>query len=122
MSAAGGAAWASEESHPCAAIVDDAKRLACYDKAFGAPDAPVNEAARRDEKSNYNFSSVVTGLERRGDRFVVTLDNGQVWSQTETNTRIDLRVGNPVTIRRGALGSYLMSDGEGLATRVKRLR
>jgi hypothetical protein len=114
-------AWAADESHPCAPIVDDARRLACYDEAFGTPDSPANDAARR-EQSNYSFSALVSGLERSGDRFVATLDNGQVWSQTETNTRIDVRVGDTVTIRRGALGSYLLSDGEGLATRVKRLR
>jgi hypothetical protein len=121
--AAGGvAALAAEQSHPCATILDDASRLACYDTAFGAPDSPRNDAARREEKSNFSFSAVVSGLERRGDRFVATLDNGQVWSQTETNTRIDIRVGDTVTIRRGALGSYLLSDGGGLATRVKRQR
>lgn len=119
--AGGGPAWPSDEGHPCAAIADDARRLACYDEAFGAPDSPANDAARREE-SSYSFSAVVSGLARRGDRFVATLDNGQVWSQTETNTRIDVRVGDTVSIRRGALGSYLLSDGEGLATRVKRLR
>lgn len=116
------AAWTGDEGHRCAIIVDDARRLACYDEAFGAPDSPANDEARREEASNFSFSAVVSGLERRGERFVATLDNGQVWSQAETNTRIDIRVGDTVTIRRGALGSYLLSDGEGLATRVKRVR
>jgi hypothetical protein len=113
---------ASEGSHPCASIVDDADRLECYDAAFGAPSTPANGAEKTRDKPAFSFTAVIGGLERRGGRFVATLDNGQVWSQTETNTRIEVRVGDSVTIRRGALGSYLLSNAAGLATRVKRLR
>lgn len=113
---------AAEETHSCAAIFDDARRLACYDKAFGAPEAPANSAARDKGEASFSFSAVVTAVEIRRDRFVASLDNGQVWAQAETNTRIAIRVGDTVTVRRGALGSYLLSNGQGLSTRIKRQR
>jgi hypothetical protein len=113
----------AEDPHPCASIRDDADRLGCYDKAFGSPAAtptgPTGPAGGRE----FSFSAVVTALERRGDeRFLATLDNGQVWLQVETNTRAEVRVGDTVTVRRGALGSYLLSTSAGIGTRVKRLR
>ena len=37
------------------------------------------------------------------DRYVITLDNGQVWTQSETNTRQILAPGDTVTIKRAAL-------------------
>ena len=66
---------------------------------------------------------MVRGVEiRRDGMFQVTLDNEQIWTQTELNSRIDLRVGATVTIRRGALGSYLLSNSAGISTRVRRQR
>jgi hypothetical protein len=40
--------------------------------------------------------------------FIVTLENGQIWRQvnTDTNTRVRFKVGAEVTIKPGALGSY----------------
>ena len=124
---------AAEPGHACASITDDGARLACYDREFGSPYLPSNGAppdgqpatrsAPADVKKEFSFSAFVTGIERRRDgMFVVTLDNAQAWSQTEINTRIEIRAGDSVRIRRGALGSYLLSTGEGLATRVKRVR
>ena len=56
-------------------------------------------------------------------RWVVTLDNGQVWEQRETtaaNRRP--RPGDSVTIEQGSFGSYLMiTTGRG-SSRVKRIR
>lgn len=56
------------------------------------------------------------------DRYVITLDNGQVWMQSETNTRQILSPGDTVTIKRAALGSYKLSGPRSVYWRVRRLR
>ena len=39
---------------------------------------------------------------------IITLDNGQVWRQTDS-VRLKLVEGQSVTIKRGALGSFFIS-------------
>ena len=125
-------ARAQDPAQVCAEILDDAERLSCYDRRFGSPHSPSKSASgdpgdenslARQAKKDFSFSSTVTAIELRGDgKFVVTLANEQVWAQTELNSRIDVRVGAKVRIRRAALGSYLLSNEAGIATRVRRVR
>jgi hypothetical protein len=68
------------------------------------------------------ISATVTDLHQGpGGRFVVYLDNGQVWRQIETATFAPPRKGERVTIRRAAFGSYML-ETENLATHVSRVR
>ena len=122
---------AADAAHPCASITDDAHRLACYDRHFGQPQGHSNGAlpgaSPRGEDGaaakNFSVTATVTALERRRDGlFVATLDNGQVWSQSEVDSRAEVRVGDTVTVRRGTLGSYLLVTAAGIGTRVKRVR
>jgi hypothetical protein len=124
---------AGEPPHPCASLGNDDERLACYDRAFGKPPQPSNGASpgpepglgdqSPSEKKSARITATVTAFERRRDGlFVVTLDNGQVWSQTELDSRAEVRVGDTVKLRRGALGSYLLSTSAGIGTRVRRVR
>ena len=53
---------------------------------------------------------------------MVTLDNAQVWAQSEINSQADVEIGDSVTVRRGALGSYLLVTKAGIGTRVKRVK
>lgn len=127
-----GSASAEDAARACALIHDDTSRLACYDQRFGSPVVPSKSAAADDArdtppatgaKKDSSFHAAVTGIESRGDgKFVFSLGNGQVWAQTELNTRIVVRVGDTVRIRAGALGSFLLSNEAGIATRVRRLR
>lgn len=57
----------------------------------------------------------------RGE-FVVTLDNGQVWTQKRKESIGPLKVGDTVTIRAAALGSYRMTASTSRATRVQRTK
>jgi hypothetical protein len=41
------------------------------------------------------------------DRFRLTLENGQIWSQTEPTPRQRFYPGDTITIRKAALGSYM---------------
>ena len=122
---------AAGAAHPCASITRDVERLACYDRHFGQPQghtngAPPDANARAEApatEKNSNITATVTDFERRRDGlFVATLDNGQVWSQSELDSRAELRVGDTVTVRRGALGSHLLITPAGIGTRVKRVR
>jgi hypothetical protein len=53
---------------------------------------------------------------------VITLENGQVWRQVELDTRFSVHVGDSITVSRGASGSYFMSLGKHINTRVSRIR
>jgi hypothetical protein len=61
------------------------------------------------------------GYQANGE-FIVTLDNGQVWEQSEMDTLAQVRAGDAVVIRRGVLGSFLLIATNRESTRVHRLR
>jgi hypothetical protein len=131
---------ADTATHPCAEVRDDAQRLACYDQAFGKhanPDAAKpegqfgfteQEVARNTGQSAEpatptSVTATVKSLDHRRDgKFVVTLDNAQVWSQSEFNSQADVEIGDTITVRRGALGSYLLVTKAGIGTRVRRVK
>lgn len=62
-------------------------------------------------------------VERQRDgRFLVTLENDQVWLQIETMSRARVAVADEVTIREASLGSFLLVTANEVATRVRRVR
>jgi len=134
---------ADEAQHPCAHVRNDTDRLACYDQAFGKPPASAaatspapkeqfgfteKEMARNSGQSATpaapdSVTAAIKSLDwRRDGKFVVTLDNTQVWAQSEFNSQADVQVGDAITVRRGALGSYLLVTKAGIGTRVKRVK
>lgn len=52
---------------------------------------------------------------------IVTLDNGQVWYEIKANSGIRVKVGDEVTVKSGALGSYTLV-ANGRSTKVTRVR
>lgn len=54
--------------------------------------------------------------------FVITLDNDQVWTQKQTDTKVRPRVGDSVTIKAGTFGSFMLVTQNGRSTRVSRVR
>jgi hypothetical protein len=58
---------------------------------------------------------------RKGD-YRITLDNGQVWAETQRTGGEPPQPGDTVTLRRGTMGSYFLSRGSGLALRVTRVK
>jgi hypothetical protein len=134
---------ADDVQHPCAHVRNDTDRLACYDQAFGKPPAsPAATSPAPHEQFGYtekevarntgqsaapaapdSVTAAIKSLDRRRDgKFVVTLDNTQVWAQSEFNSQADVQVGDAITVRRGALGSYLLVTKAGIGTRVKRVK
>ncbi len=83
----------------------------------------TNPAAEKPVAVPDRIQATVTAITYRSDgKFTATLDNGQVWSQAETNTKVRPAVGETVTVRRATLGSYLLTGRLGLATRARRVR
>ncbi len=64
----------------------------------------------------------VARIINHGDgHFTFVMENGQRWRQTEPERVINVRVGDTVTIRRGALTSYILNSSRGgRAHRVRR--
>jgi hypothetical protein len=53
----------------------------------------------------------------------VSLADGQVWSQVESDdSRSRVKVGDTITIRKATLGSYLLIGPDRIAVRVKRVK
>jgi hypothetical protein len=85
--------------------------------------ARLEPQAAEAETGPASVTATVTELRKQATGpFIAVLDNGQVWAQRETNTRVRLKIGEQVTIRRGTLGSYLLEGSSGLATRVRRIQ
>ncbi len=59
-------------------------------------------------------------------KFVVFLDNGQIWRQLESDTGVKARFAkggkNTVVISRGLIGSYNMNINDGPTYKVKRVK
>jgi hypothetical protein len=125
----------------CARIAASDERLACYDARAKTkspePEAPAVVAARPERRPDdaasfglmrraspsaqgpQQIRAVVTGLsvDRLGS-VLVSLDNGQSWTLTDADAR--LNAGDAVTIRRAALGSFLMTTPSRHTYRVHR--
>lgn len=92
---------------------------------FGLSEAAMRARAAETapESAPDSISATVTNVGRRStEEMVVTLLDGQVWAQVEPDARARLKAGDTVTIKRAALGSYLLVTPSGIATRVKRLK
>ena len=122
----------------CRALPDDAKRLACYDgeidkfvarppeEKFGYADVRAQEeraaAAKGEEKVERLVVKVTEVSKRPNGTHVITLDNGQVWVEQNIDYSFRVEVGETVTIKPAALGSYLLSTPSNRSTRVSRLK
>ncbi len=136
------AAAALPATHACARIVAPTERLDCYDRAFPPvhdTQAEAREQARtfglgprhsagRDQPAaedglGRSMASQVVSVDRNreGER-VFTLNNGQVWRQSESSVLGLVRAGDAISIRAGSFGSYLLITPGGVPLRVKRIR
>jgi hypothetical protein len=68
-----------------------------------------------------SIESTVAEAKRRGTgELVLTLANGQVWMQTQADSKVWIKPGDPVTIKKALLGSYLLVSGH-YAFKVRRV-
>jgi hypothetical protein len=119
----------------CAGETDQAKRLACFDAlAATLPKIEADQfgltadiAHKRDPVGEQQAAEavlpgkIVALREAAAGQLVFTLDNQQVWIQTEVKSRIQFAVGDVVHIEHGAMGSLWLAADKGRKTRVKRI-
>jgi hypothetical protein len=90
---------------------------------FGLSDAAKKA---RDPQQSTQAESITDTLAELGQRptgeLVFNLQNGQVWLQIEADTRTRVKAGDTVTIRKGALGSFLLVGPDRVSVRVRRAR
>jgi hypothetical protein len=131
------------DSLECATKSAAAERLACYDalaktraaQPQSAPAAAAHPEPAGDDPASFGLTRheanpaprqqkikarVASVTEDRHGNVTVALDNGQTWAVHELDPR--LRSGDEVTIRRAALGSYLMTTAARHSYRVQRLQ
>lgn len=118
------------DSHPCAMIGAADERLACYDKAFPPNATAVAEASRQafglmegqDATTPARIEATVSAIrEINREGRLITLDNGQVWRETQANSSLLLKPGDKILIREAALSSFLLVKGRQSA-RVRRIK
>ena len=134
----------------CAAEKDDARRLACFDAAVDrAQAAPPNQppavaAAPLSKEEKFGLrgelkqekvqkvpelqeleqlqAEITKVSSKPHGELVVTLENGQVWTEIQTNSGARVKAGDQVTIKAGVLGSFLLVAPNGRSTKVTRVR
>jgi hypothetical protein len=112
----------------CAALTDDAQRLACFDRtAAGLASEKVREAApppaaRPEPLPDTITAKVTTVRELSSGELVIELDNGQSWRTRPEDSNLRLKVGDAVTISRGAFGSFRLATPGKRFARVNRVR
>jgi hypothetical protein len=79
--------------------------------------------SKRPYEIGYLSATVVKlSVRKKTGRFIVTLDNGQRWSQTENKPDVQVGIGDEVKIQKTTLGSYTLVTMKGIETRVQRDR
>ncbi|MFC7335043.1 hypothetical protein [Rhodocista pekingensis] len=128
LTSAGAAADTLERVMACRTVTAPAARLACFDAATAAAAPPATAAPPAvgseqliltpPEGAPDRLRAVITDLRRDQDgRWLFTLDNGQVWLQREDDP-LRIGIGETVTVRPGAFGSYSMVP-DSRPTRIK---
>lgn len=134
----------------CRTISDNAARLACFDTSIAAlerarqsnelkvvsreevrsarkslfglvlPEIKLFENDRGEQISELN--STLRSATQRGDgKWVFVLEEGARWTQIDDRAlSATPKVGQPIRIRRAAMGSYLANIGKQIAIRVRR--
>lgn len=122
----------------CTQLKADAARLACFDremKGIRKDGLPPSTHAAPSPEEEFGLSSAqvlgpapaalhahIVGISRAGaDRQIFELDNAQTWQQIELDPDFAVRMGQEVTISKGALGSFWLAIDSHRATRVKRI-
>lgn len=89
---------------------------------FGIFGGHKDERGRDDEDELKEIVGTIQSVTRGQDGFIITLEDGARWAQTDgTVLGRSPKPGEPVTIRRGTLGSYKMSFKMGPGVKARRI-
>lgn len=113
----------TEQLRSCGSIDSDDERLSCYDalssgltqraeESFGQEDELAAEIVEEAPDSLSVVVAEITQGPAPDFKIIVTLENGQIWRQTDVN-RVYWEVGEQVEITRGLFGSFFMKSTEG---------
>lgn len=133
----------------CRAIAAADQRLACYDRATTAISQAIatndlvmidKERARAAGRSLFGFSipnfgglfgsngevaqidgTIKTAAHNADGGWLITLNDGSVWTQTDDWPGLDARPGKKVIVKRGMLGSFWLSIPGQNGIKVKRV-
>ena len=126
-----GTVLSADSAGKCAEIAAPVDRLACYDKVF-PPVVKGDVAAvgfglmapKKDTKAEpvkVDATITATSMQRDGKR-LITLDNGQVWKESEANPMVIINNGMQVVVQDAAMGTYRLIIGGLVGLRVKRVK
>jgi len=86
-----------------------------------AVEAQSTDSSRPDKLTE--ISATVTHVRKRGyGELVVTLENGQVWTEKVKESGFRIKEGEMVTIRQGTLGGYRMIGRSNRSSQVVRVK
>lgn len=89
---------------------------------FGDDSLPAERRAQAKSDDDHMRAKISQVKKDRYGNAVVTLDNGQVWRQTEGIT-FNAPTGSDIVIKKGMLGSYFLAMADGnRSVRVKRVQ
>jgi hypothetical protein len=98
--------------------------MVSQEELFGKSGAEVRKSVQEatDTEEVDEIAARISKIRKSGSGYlVITLDNGQVWKQTDSS-RLRLSDNDVVTIHRAALGSFMLRKADGKTTmRVKRI-
>ncbi len=86
------------------------------------PKTGSSDAGKQAVPKSGAVSRIASLRRMRDGRYEATLENGEVWGQLEPDPRVEMRVGDAVTLRPASLGSFMLVTASGLPTRVKRVK
>ncbi len=104
-------------------VVDRAQATAARRQAFGSTEAPADilQPPRPEDRIDAIETTLVRASQADDNRWTFVLADGSTWRQADTDrVRIVNREGEAVRVRRGALGSYLLTVGRSGVVRVRR--
>jgi hypothetical protein len=76
---------------------------------------------KADELTELSATATAISAKPRGE-LVITLDNGQVWGEIASGSKIKVKPGDAVKIEAGTLGSFILIAPNGRSSKVTRIR
>jgi biotin carboxyl carrier protein len=110
---------ATPSAPPAAAAQPTSTPAVSREDKFGARGELDRE--KREELKEITGKVTEIGARPHGE-LVLTLDNGQVWAERTTNSKVKVKVGDTVKIESGALGSFTLIAPNGRSSKVARVR
>jgi hypothetical protein len=92
------------------------------EERFGMTEALQHKSGTQSKQLDNLKGRVVAVTYKGPEQVRLTLENDQVWEQTEPEAHLGLAPGDTVTIHRGLLGAFYLSSDKVHGLRVQRLQ